>query len=142
MKTRLYIIGNGFDMHHGIKTSYHGFASYLIEKDYELYNLLKTYFHYSETQSDLWSCFEENLANFNVRQLLEDNRVFLPDIEPDEFKEKEMYVFPDLMETMLERLTSGLIDMFSSFIRNLETPRSAHEKMVYLDKDALFFSFN
>ena len=66
MKTinHLYIIGNGFDLYHGLPTSYGHFSDYVKEHDNELAELVeKYYFH--KINSDFWSDFEENLSGLD-----------------------------------------------------------------------------
>jgi hypothetical protein len=43
MKT-LYIIGNGFDIHHNLDTRYQSFANYLAENNSDVYDLLLNYY--------------------------------------------------------------------------------------------------
>lgn len=139
---KLFIIGNGFDRHHRMKTSYYDFAEYLRENDYELYDILESYFYYSLSDTDFWWRFEENLANFDIDQILEDYRDYLPDIASDEFRDRDLHMFPDIMQNTLEKLTSGLISNFTNFIRSVEIPKSAVQRKLNIDKDALFFTFN
>ena len=44
MASKLYIIGNGFDMHHGIKSSYSNYRGWLEENDPDLYERLREYY--------------------------------------------------------------------------------------------------
>ncbi len=56
---KLYIIGNGFDMQHGIKSKYSDFREYIETKDESLKAKPEEYF-----DSDvLWSNFEEASAD-------------------------------------------------------------------------------
>ena len=41
MNDKLYIIGNGFDLHHGLKTSYDDFRENQAKKSPDLWKLLK-----------------------------------------------------------------------------------------------------
>lgn len=62
MKT-LYILGNGFDIAHGLKTKYSDFYKYLLEnKDTQtfLYNIINAYGTYDD---EWWNTFEENLGD-------------------------------------------------------------------------------
>ena len=43
MASKLYIIGNGFDMHHGIKSGYSNYRKWLEENDSDLYERLREY---------------------------------------------------------------------------------------------------
>lgn len=61
MKT-LYILGNGFDIAHDLKTKYSDFYKYLLEnKDTQtfLYNMINAYGTYDD---EWWYTFEENLG--------------------------------------------------------------------------------
>ncbi|MCL2977723.1 AbiH family protein [Klebsiella pneumoniae] len=40
---RLYIIGNGFDIRHGLPTRYKHFKSYVAKNDKELYDAIEEY---------------------------------------------------------------------------------------------------
>ena len=40
MNEKLYIIGNGFDIYHGLSTRYQSFAFYLQDNASEIYDLL------------------------------------------------------------------------------------------------------
>lgn len=48
----LYIIGNGFDLYHGLDTKYQTFAKYLAENDSEVYDLLLTYYGLPDISED------------------------------------------------------------------------------------------
>jgi len=139
---KLYIIGNGFDLHHGINTSYKSFADYLKEKNSDLYSTLESYFMYPAGDNDLWCHFEENLANLDLDGIIEDNRNYLPNIASDEFRDRDLHAFPDIMENYFRQLTSGLINVFTNFIQSVYVPDSATEKMLNLDKNSLFLTFN
>lgn len=59
----LYIIGNGFDLNHNLKTSYNDYKNYLNGKDSSLINEFETfdYFIHSDEVS-LWRDIEKNLT--------------------------------------------------------------------------------
>jgi hypothetical protein len=57
--------------------------------------------------------------------MLEDYRNYLPDIASDEFRDRDLHVFPDVMRDMLDRLTTGLVASFTSFIWTVEIPKTA-----------------
>jgi hypothetical protein len=67
---KLYIIGNGFDLHHGLLTSYSDFEQYLKVNDVRLLDNLNKYYFLNNSKS-LWSHFEENLANLDKEGLLD-----------------------------------------------------------------------
>lgn len=59
MKT-LYIIGNGFDIHHGINSKYRDFHNWLEENDNSTFAKLSTI--YETCACDWWNNFEQNLS--------------------------------------------------------------------------------
>ena len=68
MTTKLYIVGNGFDIHHGIPSSYSEFGKFLLARDRETAQLFEEYFSVDEL---FWSEFESRLASFDAYGLLE-----------------------------------------------------------------------
>lgn len=46
---RLYIIGNGFDMRHGLPTGYKHFKSYVEKNDQDLYDAIEEYIPAGDT---------------------------------------------------------------------------------------------
>lgn len=137
----LYIVGNGFDRHHGMKTSYYDFAEYLRNADNHLYYLLESYIN-PMSEDSLWAYFEENLANMDVEAILNDNTNRLPDYASDSFRDSDRYIFPDIMQDTLEKLTKGLFERFKSFIQAVEIPAPAVLLMLKLNREGLFFTFN
>ena len=65
---RLYIIGNGFDIFHGVKSKYSDFKDYVEQNDYDLFEALEEYFNTDE----LWSDFEETLAYIDTEKIVDD----------------------------------------------------------------------
>lgn len=57
----LYIIGNGFDLMHGVKSSYYAFRDSL-GKQNSLRKILESYL----TPEDIWAYFENALAHFDI----------------------------------------------------------------------------
>lgn len=68
MTKTLYIIGNGFDLHHGIKCRYADFKKYCEGQDEEMAKHLEM-FH--ENPEKLWSDFEAEMGNIDADKLLE-----------------------------------------------------------------------
>lgn len=57
----LYVIGNGFDLMHGVKSSYYDFGKTIGKR-----SLLRVYLEYYLKVDDLWADFEGALAKINV----------------------------------------------------------------------------
>lgn len=65
-----YVIGNGFDLHYGLKTAYSNFKVFLLENGYcELVSKVDQLFYergnFSPKEIDTWSKFEDMLQVFN-----------------------------------------------------------------------------
>lgn len=73
----LFIIGNGFDLAHGLQTQYINFREYLDEQDWRfLMTLEETYGFCSDSdlkllEKHLWKDFENNLSNINETEIIE-----------------------------------------------------------------------
>ena len=78
---KLYVIGNGFDVHHGLDTRYTSFGLYLKNNYWETYELLLDYYGFADldpdfptTMSDpLWSEFETSMSLLDKDSVLEAN---------------------------------------------------------------------
>lgn len=68
----LFIIGNGFDLRHGMETKYSDFKSYLEQYYPDDYRMINALFADETNLGLLWSSFEEalgNTSNIDVRKL-------------------------------------------------------------------------
>jgi hypothetical protein len=140
--SKLYVIGNGFDLHHGLKTSYYDFSEYLKENNPQLFGTLEKYISYPISDDSLWSRFEENLANLDADEILSENSDYLPNIASDDFRSRDLHTFPDIMHEQFLQLTSGLLSEFKNFILAVRFPDSAYEQKLRIDKDSIFLNFN
>ncbi len=123
MIDKLYIIGNGFDLHHGLKTSYADFRNYAKKGSY-LWNLLSDIYG-DAIYEDMWWCnFEEMLGVVDYRHLM-NSRNGTP------------------LGFMKARnlLKGSLPPLFGSWIKkigcNVEPDNSLE-----IETDSMFFSFN
>lgn len=139
---RLYIIGNGFDLHHGMRTSYYDFAEYLRKNDRTFYDFLESYIKYPKTDKDPWYRFEENLALLDIDAILDDNEDLLPDILSESYRDRDKYLFPDEMHNNLITLTDGLIGAFTRFIQEVQIPKSAEELKLDINLHSKYLTFN
>lgn len=67
----LYIIGNGFDLHHDIKSSYGHFSNWLRENDNTVYQEMINLYGEEIVNGDWWNDFESNLGYLNFREIIE-----------------------------------------------------------------------
>lgn len=143
----LYIIGNGFDMYHGLNTSYQSFGFYLKEKHSQIFEYIVTYYGlpYLEDISEKyyeWNNFEQALADLDYETVLDDNSDFLPNISSDDFKDRDWHALEQVMGTMVNDLTINLFIEFKNFIRAVHFPIKTNNELVNLNNDSLFLTFN
>ncbi|MEJ1341193.1 MAG: bacteriophage abortive infection AbiH family protein [Candidatus Sedimenticola sp. (ex Thyasira tokunagai)] len=140
---RLYIVGNGFDLYHGFKTRYIDFANYLKSVNKELLDLLYKYY-FLECSEDLWSNFEESLANLDQESLLDDMGNYLPpSISSDDFRDRDWHSFSIEVNSKVGMLTNGLREEFRKFILNATSfVNFGEDGRLRLDPDAIYLSFN
>ncbi|MHA2760720.1 bacteriophage abortive infection AbiH family protein [Vibrio harveyi] len=147
---KLYIIGNGFDIHHKLDTYYTTFGLYLKEHNREVYDLLVDHFGFSdlvptdkESMSDpLWSEFEHSLSLLDTSTVMENFEDYLPVYSSDDFRDSDRYSFEIEMERVLGQLTTDLYACFKKFILSVKLPTLNRELAVNLDRDALYLTFN
>ena len=123
-KDTLYIIGNGFDLHHGLNTSYKNFRDNVVLKAPNLWKQLIDIYGDDVTKDMWWSDFEAKLADINYNHLLNsDNGVAMGGMKVQNF------------------LTRQLPPLFGKWINSIKL-NILPENEVDIDKDALFFTFN
>jgi hypothetical protein len=116
----LYLIGNGFDLHNDLKTSYADFHSYLIENNKELEKQIYQYFDLSENQNFLWMDFENNLSTFDTESFFETYDHI--DVMSDSFKISEAYGLSDEIEQETTGLIDSITDAFTEWVQSIEIP--------------------
>jgi hypothetical protein len=63
---RLVVVGNGFDRGHCVPSTYTHFKEYLLQSNSDLHDLIEEL-----SDKNVWNDFEENLANLDLRHLLD-----------------------------------------------------------------------
>ncbi len=136
----LYIVGNGFDLHHGIPSSYKAFRDYVLSIDRSIHRDVEDYLSIDEDWSDL----EASLANFDVDLVAENLGHFMASYGADDWSDSGHHDFQFEVEGLVERLSSGLRARFADWIRSLDipTPATATVRLQHLDPAARFFNFN
>ena len=106
----LYIIGNGFDLHHGVASSYASFCRWLKQYDFELFNLYETVCSYDA----LWSDFETSMAYVDRDYFLAVGEAMLPDSKsgPDDWTMADIILGGDTARCMSENLLKIINKIF------------------------------
>ena len=97
----LYVIGNGFDRHHGVRSSYLDFRDWLKQYHTELYSLYDLINHSDEK----WSNFEAAMPYLGREYFLKIGQAFLPDYntEPDDWQIADLLLGGDRIRCESER---------------------------------------
>lgn len=131
----LYVIGNGFDRHHKLLTSY----SYFYQEYRELLDGLSDYFPNNEDEYP-WHKFEENLGKYDSEVLYSEFNNL--DIGNEKFKLSMIYGLEDEISEQTDNIVSTLQDAFSEWINSIEIYPEAIVERLNITSKSLFLSFN
>lgn len=137
---KLYIIGNGFDIAHGIPCRYSDFYTYLEKKRCDVLEKMEQYYDVDKG-SDLWSDFERNLEEKicydSFREIISEN---VPRLGSDDFRDAEWYDAQIFTEQECDELLGKIRSGFKEWINSLDL--NIIMEKYDIDKTAHFFSFN
>ncbi|MET4689513.1 bacteriophage abortive infection AbiH family protein [Sinorhizobium fredii] len=141
MGSTLYIIGNGFDLHHGIASSYKAFGQFLRERDRDTYDKVDRYF---SVDDDFWYEFEDRLATLNSDSLIDDASVFLTGYGADDWSDSAHGDYQYEINEVVEAISTRLRARFADWIRQLRLPSPTDIANIRLpiDPSAIFLNFN
>lgn len=140
--SRLYIIGNGFDLYHGLPSRYADFHRHVEDNDPELLEQLDSYFDFKVDENYLWSNFEQDLCHFDHGSF-KDNFDHI-DVTSETFKLSEFYGLEDEVIFESESLVEKIRDAFSGWVEtfDLEESTAIGYKPIKLDPEAFYINFN
>lgn len=146
----LYILGNGFDIHHDLKTRYTNFAIFLKEHDWELYERFLENFGLTDLEVNdpdhlydpLWSRFEEHLADLDYQVILDENDHLVANPMSEDFRDSNWDDYAVEMEVFVDDLTANITRAFKQFIRAVEYPENIDDKRLFIDQGSAFLCFN
>ncbi|HAS8314694.1 TPA: hypothetical protein I7702_06955 [Vibrio vulnificus] len=133
---RLYVIGNGFDIHHGLPTKYSSFKEYLKSHNRVSYDNFVNKFLY-ETEDDFWNSFEENLSNLYSEKVIEGLIDHLP-----RFRSEFKGTFGIEVNNFVKTITYDLKASFIEFIKDAVAKGEQEKKLNIIVQDSRFISFN
>ena len=149
MKSKLYVIGNGFDIYHGLDTKYYTFGLFLKNNHITIYDHLIEYYGFSDLDINeegiydaLWAEFENSLALLDSDTVLEAYSDSVASPGAPDFRDRDWNTFAIDIEMIVEELTVKLFNAFREFILNVEYPNYLSVKNLPLDKNALYLTFN
>lgn len=133
----LYIIGNGFDLAHGMKTRYADFKQWLIENNRidVIHELQSAYPAKMGKSFLLWSDFETALGQYDIKKVInwswEDLFLTTVSIGGQRFDNPQFF-----WDTQLNDIINGA---FSAWARSIPLSDSA---IYQIPNDALYLTFN
>ncbi len=137
--SKLYIIGNGFDLFHGYETSYHDFYQYLSNNAHN--NTLSTLDQYWCDIKDerFWSDFEENLGSLlDHESLMTNAEEYSTDITDENPKYNGVEIEVEGIFKVVVDLKKVIIDFIKDVTNNPNPPNAD----INIDINAKFISFN
>lgn len=139
-KECLYIIGNGFDLHHKLKTTYCDFRDFLkTDKNYgELLKLFARNFALPEKDGDTeWNFFEEVIKYSNS----------IPFIKGYALNPLTINESCDLLASEIGKINDSLDPAFYSWIQSIENEMNSIKTLQNMEKtligdDSIYLSYN
>tara|TARA_A100000171_G_scaffold35638_3_gene34224 strand:- start:21614 stop:22591 length:978 start_codon:yes stop_codon:yes gene_type:complete len=146
----LYIIGNGFDLHHNLDTWYSSFGLFLKRKYGDVYDVFLEYYGFGDLnekdkeslKDPMWWEFEASLAEMDGDMLLENHVEHVPNYSSDDFRDRDRYDIQIYIQDIVDKATLKMRQAFEEFINNVAYPDVLTSKLANIDKEALFLSFN
>lgn len=137
---RLYVIGNGFDLHHGIPSSYFSFGRYVERLDKNCFNMVREYLAFDE---DFWNFFEERLATFDEDQVIDHAEQFLVSYGAEDWSDAYHHDYEYEIQQVVGSLSETLRRHFADWIRGLPIPAPGTFVPVRsIDPHSRFINFN
>lgn len=139
MRKALYIIGNGFDIHHGVPSRYSDFKNYLRAEAPSLLDLVERFLPVREDWSDL----EEALAGLDVDEIVDYASQFLGSYGAEDWSDAGHHDYQYEVERIVEGLSSSLKAAFSVWVAGLPIPSlRGIGAPLRIDPMATFLTFN
>lgn len=146
MVSHLYIIGNGFDIHHDIPSQYYNrkgggcFRKWLEENDCE--TLCKIDDNFGCQLEEWWVKFEENLASIETLQVAyQEAFEHYPVFGSDDFHDRDWEEAGIAVELRLNEVYSNISDALRKWI--IQLPPGNNKKKIRIDmENTIFLSFN
>ena len=146
---RLYIIGNGFDLHHGLPTSYWCYKEYLKTTEPEFVDRFDDFIERYvipnvidrvvdiENWSELES-YTKFIYGFDVEEILEEA---LASAEDDMDRASYWHDIQYMSDKYSEWI-NGIRTSFSEWIKTIKYSPNMKDKDLHIDKNAMYLNFN
>ena len=144
MAHTLYVIGNGFDLFHGLKTKYSDFKKWMY---YHHPIVLDELIHTYNPNGEWWNDFEMNLGNLDIVKYRNKHHSKLPDWIEKEIIKQETDSIPNLNDgpapsgIRLRELYKLLDICFKEWVKDINHSYM-HQLLDFPTKNAKYLSFN
>lgn len=136
----LYIIGNGFDIYHGISSRYSNFKEYLSDIDNGLHDLIQELIPAQEDWSDL----EAALAGIDVDNVVDNASQFLVSYSAEDWSDAYHHDYQYEINRIIKCLSVSLKERFGDWVRQLKIPafREISVRPLKLPNASRYLNFN
>ncbi|MFA0962867.1 bacteriophage abortive infection AbiH family protein [Roseivirga sp. BDSF3-8] len=125
----LYIIGNGFDRHHGFPTSYCDFENFMEGWSREIYCEIHEFWNFNVIDGR-WCDFENDLSSYNSIKLYNECAKYYS--TPEDIADK--------CSVVTEQIYTGITKCFLEWIKSIQLkPRT---KRLLMNQEAQYITFN
>ena len=131
---KLYIIGNGFDLWHGLPTDYGHFYTFAIE----ILDELEQFYSFGVAHIGPWCDFENSLGCFDWHQFYEAHNHI--DVASEMLRRSEVYCLEDDLAEQSDHHVDAIRGAFREWIEGIDI--SVAERKLDFPKDARFITFN
>ena len=133
---KLYIIGNGFDLYHQIKSRYWDFREYVRKTNEKLFESVEKYFN----PEALWSDFEQTLAYLDTDRIIDEASNYLMSYSDDNWRDSGHHDYQYEVQKRIDLITEELRKKFCEWIGGLQI--STPQNLLSLNRKAAFLNFN
>lgn len=149
----LYVIGNGFDLHHKYRSGLADYGKWLMDNHPDIYSSFEEWFdipEYDEDDKDQykewknwWCYFEQRLGELSMRQYIEDVsfRAFHEATQVEERRAYDTYAGERIADTELSNLIAQIKGTFRNWILSLH-PGEKWFRLPIEQESSLFLTFN
>lgn len=141
----LYIIGNGFDIHHEINCKYTDFRHWLEKTKPNIYSQLCELYQISIDKNEAkewWSEFENMLSELDLNNYVENVVIGnYPDFSKEDLRDRDYHAAEYAAEDELGRFVYNVKHTFCCWIASLDKADS-RKRIHLIRKDSLFITFN
>ncbi|CUY43248.1 Uncharacterised protein [Serratia marcescens] len=134
---KLYIIGNGFDLWHGVKSAFSNFRDYVYQRNDLVYRDVEEYLG----AGDEWGDLEVALGELDIEHLLSNNECHLLSPSDPEWRDSANHDFQFEIERCVNHLSLELRTLFIEWLKQLNPPAPIY-LLKSLDTSSQYLTFN